>query len=363
MAVVREVSRGLRRGFQAIVRKGGYSLSRVHGTRKNAAEWALRVEAAIAASGPDKLFDRAAWLPSKAQQESVAVLDDSCPHGGWTVRKALEHYGETLTQKKKGYAVESVRIRMWQTSAIGSVRLDELTLDDVQAVVTSRLVNRAGDTVRREVNVLRALYRDAGEVWKIKGLPEPCRKLKLPKPAPHRERLLQDGHGGELGEEEKLRAALAKWKRKPDVHIDLFDFSIETGLRLSEAHAVHVQNLCSTRGVMRVELGDSKNGDERRVVLSARAREIAERRRDGQEPDAKLFPVSESARRRAWAYARAVAKVKDLRWHDLRHEGITRMADRGLHMGEIMAQSGHRDAESVKRYMNSRAKTIAKKLG
>lgn len=363
MAVVREVQRGLGKAFQAIVRKGGFRLSRVHGTRRNAAEWAGRVEAAIAASGPDKPFERAAWLPPTGKQEFLAVLDESCPHGGWTVKRALEHYDETLAQKKKGYAVESVRIRMWQASAIAGIRLDALTLEDVQAVVNSRLTDRAGDTVRREVNVLRALYRDAFEWWKIKDLPEPCRKLKLPKPSPHRERLLQDGHGGELGEEDKLRAALAMWKRKPDVHIDLFDFSIETGLRLSESHAVRVQNLLSARGIMRVELGDSKNGDERRVVLSAKAREIAERRREGLEPDAKLFPVSESARRRAWAYARAVAKVKDLRWHDLRHEGITRMADRGLHMGEIMAQSGHRDAESVKRYMNARAKTIAKKLG
>ena len=363
MAVVREVARGLGKGFQAIVRKGGYRLSRVHGTRKSAAEWAGRVEAAIAASGPDKPFERAAWLPATGQQETLTTLDDSCPHGGWTIRRALQLYGETLAQKKKGYDVEAVRIRMWQASAISETRLDALTVEDVQEVVNSRLADRAGDTVRREVNVLRALYRDAGEVWKVAGLPEPCRKLKLPKPAPHRERLLQDGHGDDKGEEERLRAALATRKRNSDVHIDLFDFSIETGLRLGEAHAVHVRNLRSTRGVMRVELGDSKNGDERRVVLSAKAREIAERRREGQAPDAKLFPVSESARRRAWAYARKEAGVEDLRWHDLRHEGISRMASKGLHLGEVMAQSGHRDAESVKRYMNAKARDIADKLG
>ena len=363
MAVVREVSRGLGRGFQAIVRKGGYSLSRVHGTRKNAAEWAGRVEAAIAASGPDKPFDRAAWLPSTGQQESLAVLDESCPHGGWTVSKALEHYGETLAQAKKGYAVESVRIRMWQTSAIAGTRLDALTLDDIQAVVAARLVGRAGDTVRRETNVLRALYRDAGKVWRIKGLPDPFKGLELPSPAEHRERRLQDGHGDELGEEDRLRAALATWKQKPDVHLDLFDFSIETGLRLGEAHAVRVCHLTTARGVTRVELPDSKGGGPRRVVLSARAREIAERRREGLPKTAKLFPVSESARRRAWKAAREKADVEDLRWHDLRHEGISRMASKGLHLGEVMAQSGHRDAESVKRYMNAKAKDISDKLG
>ncbi len=325
-------------------------------------EWAGRVEAAIDVSGPDRPFDRATWLPV-VERVDAAAIDDSCPHGGWTIHRALEKYGEDVTPGKKGATQEQARIRMWQGSAISGTRLDALSLDEVQAVVTARLVGRAGDTVRRDVNILRALYRDAAGLWKVKGLPDPCKGVDLPRPAPHRERRLQDGHGDERGEEERLRAALASWKRSPDVHIDLFDFSIETGLRLSEAHAVHVRHIKSARGVMRVELGDSKNDDPRRVVLSTRAREIAERRMKGLAKDAKLFPVSDSARRRAWAAAREKAGVEDLRWHDLRHEGISRMASRGLHMGEVMAQSGHRDAESVKRYMNARARDIADKLG
>lgn len=364
MAVIRAVATAGGRKQQAIVRKGGFNLSRVFWRTKEAEDWSRKVEDAIASASPEKPFDRKAWLPLTNAEAEAASFDDSKPHDGWTVDRAMGHYADKVVPDKKGVAPEQARIRMWRASGLAGKKLAELHVDDVQAVVDARLAGGcAGDTVRREVNVLRALFRDALKLWKVKGLPDPFRGLSLPRPAPHRERRLEDGHGDGAGEEQRLRAALSQWKVRPDVLVDLFDFAIETGLRLSEVHAVTVGSIRRKGGVLRVELLTSKNDDPRRVVLTARAGEIASRRMDGMQPGAKLFPVSDSARRRAWAAARGAAGITDLRWHDLRHEGISRMAGKNLHLGELMAQSGHRDAESLKRYMNARAQDIARKLG
>ncbi len=361
MAVIRKPNPPKTRKYQAIVRMSGYNLSRTFVLYEQAKIWARDCEAAIERASPEKPFDRNVWLGTAPEKP---LYDDAVPNLTWTVKQALEYYGEKISSKKKGAVQELNRLSMWKKQPLAKKMLAELSIIDVQAFVKTRVDDEyAGDTIRRELNVLRALYRDAAAVWGIKNLPEPFKGLVLEKPAPHRERRLEDGHGDAKSEEDRLREELGKWKKSPDIHVDLFDFSIETGFRLSETHSIRVQDVRSFQGLMRVELSDSKNDDPRRVVLSGRAQEIVKRRMKGKAPHAKLFPISDSARKRAWAYARKEAKVQDLRWHDLRHEGISRMAGKNLHLGELMAQSGHRDAESVKRYMNARAKDIAGKLG
>jgi integrase len=361
MATIRQIGKGPKKKFQTIVRKGGHSLSRVFWKKSEAETWMRRVEDAIASATPSRPFNRDEWLQGG---DDTSELDENQPHSGWTISRALKHYSETLVHEKKGAKVERYRIANIQKWPLAAKALKDLRKSDVQNQVNERLANKiSGDTVRRELNILRALYRDAEEVWEIPDLPSPFHKLKLPPKAPPRDRRLEDGHADDAGEEERLILALGTWKRNPDIHVDMFRFSVETGFRLSELHAIHVHNIRRVDGVVCVVLGDSKNDDGRKVVLSTLAQEIAARRIEGRKGHEKLFPVSDSARRRAWAHARKMCAVQDLRWHDLRHEAVSRMASKGLHLKELMAQSGHRDTESVARYINERARDIARKLG
>lgn len=346
---------------QAIIRKGGHALSRTFFRIREAEDWARRVEDAIASATPERPFDRKAWLPLTGKEARERSFDDSKPHAGWTVTRALEKWKDDVSQHRKGAAEEAARVRFWQGTAIGDRELGAVTAEDVQAIVNERVEVRAGDTVRREVNVLRSAWTHARKVWKVEGLAS-LAELDLPTKGRGRDRRLQDGHGDQQGEEDRLRAALATWKRSPEIHVDLFDFSILTGFRLSEAHALTVGSIRRVRGVASAFLPDSKNGEPRSVILSEVAREIADRLSEGQDAKAKLFRISDSARRRAWAHARQVAGVDDLRWHDLRHEAISRMVER-LPINDAMAQAGHRDMASTKGYSHSRPSDIVKRLG
>ena len=55
------------------------------------------------------------------------------------------------------------------------------------------------------------------------------------------------------------------------------------------------------------------------------------------------------------------AKIDDLRFHDLRHEGISRLFERGMGIQEVAMVSGHRDWKSLQRYVNLRAGDVASK--
>lgn len=84
---------------------------------------------------------------------------------------------------------------------------------------------------------------------------------------------------------------------------------------------------------------------------------------EGEPEDQKLFRLNAQQVDYRWRKARKAAKVKGLRWHDLRHEGISRMAEKGLNVGELREQSGHRTAQVLLTYVNAKVSEVAKKLG
>lgn len=47
--------------------------------------------------------------------------------------------------------------------------------------------------------------------------------------------------------------------------------------------------------------------------------------------------------------------IDDLRFHDLRHEGVSRLFEMGLNIPHVAAVSGHRSWNSLKRYTHLRA--------
>lgn len=66
------------------------------------------------------------------------------------------------------------------------------------------------------------------------------------------------------------------------------------------------------------------------------------------------------------AFERAVARagIQDYTWHDLRHEALSRLAERGdFTVLEIAAVSGHKTLQMLKRYTHLQAEKLAKKLG
>ncbi|MFZ1989800.1 MAG: site-specific integrase [Alphaproteobacteria bacterium] len=78
--------------------------------------------------------------------------------------------------------------------------------------------------------------------------------------------------------------------------------------------------------------------------------------------DARVFPMTENAFRLAFNRARAKAGVPHFHFHDTRHERISSLFEAKWSMIQVMAQTGHRDPKSVKRYANLTGDFLADEL-
>ncbi len=69
---------------------------------------------------------------------------------------------------------------------------------------------------------------------------------------------------------------------------------------------------------------------------------------------AEIFPYSTDAISAAFTRACKILGIEDLRFHDLRHEGISRLFEMGRTIPQVAAVSGHRSWTSLKRYTHIR---------
>ena len=56
-----------------------------------------------------------------------------------------------------------------------------------------------------------------------------------------------------------------------------------------------------------------------------------------------------------------LASIKDLRFHDLRHEATSRLFECGLDLMEVSSITGHKDLPMLRNYTHSKASELAKK--
>lgn len=68
----------------------------------------------------------------------------------------------------------------------------------------------------------------------------------------------------------------------------------------------------------------------------------------------RLFPVSEDALGANFTRACKLLEIEDLHFHDLRHEGISRLFEMGWTIPRVATVSGHRSWQSLQRYAHLR---------
>jgi integrase len=162
----------------------------------------------------------------------------------------------------------------------------------------------------------------------------------------------------EADEEALLFAELAK-AQDPIVPLAA-EFALETGCRRGEQLRLEWRDHDRKRGT--IWLHDAKNGRGRHILLTLRAQEILEAL-PGRAEGGTIFKVTGNLLKKAFEYGRQRAsenavqigrtdlvEVSTLRWHDLRHEAISRCFDAGWTSEQVMDFSGHVDIKSLLRY-------------
>ena len=75
-----------------------------------------------------------------------------------------------------------------------------------------------------------------------------------------------------------------------------------------------------------------------------------------------VAPLGCSTEGRSCSRALRQARVSGLRFHDLRHEAVSRLVEAGLNDQEVVAISGHKSMQMLKRYTHLRAEDLVEKL-
>ena len=187
--------------------------------------------------------------------------------------------------------------------------------------------------------------------WGLMLSSNPVNRVKMPPSPPARNRRL------ESGEFERLKEA-AKQTKNPHIW-PIIVFAIETGMRRGEILGLRWEHVDLDRRIAFLPL--TKNGSSREVPLSTKADQVLaaqQQRNDTISP----FPVTSNGFRLAWEGLRRRAGLSDLRFHDLRHEAISRLVERGLNIPEVAVISGHKDPRMLLRYKHLRVVDLVNRI-
>ena len=128
-----------------------------------------------------------------------------------------------------------------------------------------------------------------------------------------------------------------------------------TGARRGELLAATWGQFDLTLGVWTKPRENTKTKREHRIPLSAPTMRLLRAMRDAAGPSPYLFPSNGAAGhvveiKGAWARITKVAKLEDVRVHDLRHTYASLLASAGFSLPTVGALLGHTQAQTTQRY-------------
>ena len=208
-----------------------------------------------------------------------------------------------------------------------------------------RLTNCAPETVRREMGLFQTILRYARREWSI-VIADSLLHVRKPPAGRHRTRRI---------EPEEVSRLLSAFDQK---FRDFVLLAIETGLRRGELCRIEAKDIDWQNGLL--EVPQTKNGHPRSIPLTPNA--LALLRGNATTQLGPMFPWSPRAIQMRWFRAVRRLGLEDLRFHDLRHEAVSRFFEMGLSVPEVALISGHRDPRMLFRYTHLRPEEVAKKL-
>ena len=327
--------------------------------RKHGDKWQARVqrkdEPSVAKSFSSK-SDALKWARSVESQLDLGVLapKQTMPR----LMLMVERYVEEVTPTKKGESQERYRANQFQKTKLADMAIHKITGELVAQYRDARLKEVSSNTVRLELAFLSVVFEQCRKEWGL-AVANPIRQIRMPKPGKPRQRRLDTGE-----EEALLQACLESGAHYLQTFVIL---AIETGMRFGELAGVTWANLNLEKRT--IYLPDTKNGNQRTVPLSTRALKAIQTQ--PRSIDGRLFLAKPGSIRSAFLIALTKGQatqpdskkfLRELRFHDLRHEAVTRLFEKGLNPIEVGLVSGHKTLSMLQRYTHLRSEELVAKL-
>jgi len=268
-------------------------------------------------------------------ERSQELQIDTLPSGqpplcGNHVSDLLRQFERSVLPSLKGHKQEASRLRRIN-SEFGSVPAQELRNHHLAAYRDQRLKEVGPQTVKHEINLLRRVLKLASAEWGI-TLPYGVPSIRMPRLPRGRERRVPE------------KELLAIMCQLTPVMAAIVTIAVETAMRRSEIIRLESEDLLAGR---HLRIKESKNGRSRVIPLNSVTHGAVHLLLRGPVPSADS--VSQAFRRVCNRL-----NVVDLHFHDLRHEAISRLFEKGLSVPEVAAISGHDDFRMLARYAHVR---------
>lgn len=314
--------------WQVRIQRSGYpDLSKSFKSRSEAVAWARKIEVDI---------DSGVYVQQPIVNTKVLLKD------------LLERYKLEVTCHKKHSSVESYRINSWLKHSLANLPINSIKSTHIAKWRDERMkLGRSPNTLRLELAVLSNLFTVAANEWGYEELSNPTTKVKLPRLPSGRIRRLS-------GNEFDLIIQNSSSPLLRPIAI----LAVETGMRRSEIASIEWKHINLLKRTLLIPI--TKNGEAREVPLSPVALDLLRSLKN--EGESKVFGITAHAISIAFGRACKRAKLSNLHFHDLRHEAISRLFERGLSLPEVATISGHKTWTMLRRYTHLSAESIALKL-
>jgi len=266
-----------------------------------------------------------------------------------TLGALIERYKATISPTKRSKDSEVLRLSKMQRHPISSLAIGKVSPAAVSAYRDDRLREAKPGTVRRELSLLHHIFDTAHKQWGLYLGTNPVTEVRQPKVRDQRSRRLSPD------EQERLEAALSVCRNK---QIKLVvQFALETAMRRGEILALtwdYIDLWART-----AHIPETKTDNPRTIPLTSNAADIL---RSIRKDEGKVFDVTIDSLKAAWKRGRNRAGIQDLRFHDLRHEAISRLFELGLSIPEVALISGHKDPRMLFRYTHLSSEVVRDRL-
>lgn len=328
--------------WRAQVRKSGVNKTASFILKRDAVSWAARIESSISDSS-NKGYIK--------------------PQSGTTMAKLITAYENQL--KSCGRSKAAV-LKSLKESSIGAVSVTKLSPIHFTEYVDEREKTAGGVTIAVDLSYLGAVLKWAREARQLDVNPNLA--LEARASLKHRGLTTRGQSRSRMPTDAELDALCKYFDARPRSKIpmsQIIRFACSSAMRLGEICKLEVEDL--SPDFKTIIIRQRKHPDPTIKVSNDQvipllgesskiAKTMAKKRTEG-----KLFEgATDIAVGAAFTRATQTLGIEDLRFHDLRHHGITALFKAGLRIEQVAVVSGHRDWKMLKRYTHLQAADVIK---
>ena len=328
--------------WQAIVRRNEFSKSQTFRTKTDAVNWATELEA--------KIYRNSAGLPDSAKSYQFDELVHDYRMASLTGMRGL---GRT-----KANVLDRLEASLGHHSA-------QLTKGQITKFAENRRLSGVKPaTLNMDMIYIETILKHAIDVMDINIDLQPVKSVK--------KQLASIGATGKADERDRRPTnneismlmelfEVSTFSKIPMSRI--VNFAIATGMRLGEICRIEWQDFKPNESQLLIR--ERKHPSKKRNHLIPLVRNgsidpvaILLEQKEHTTGQSSVFPYPPASVSNSFRRACRKLNIHDLRFHDLRHEGISRLFEHGFQVQHIMLISGHSDLKQLSRYTNTRAEDV-----